>query len=373
MAAKKSSDINVLPWCPFCGQTVDKPKEPEGRKLGEFPVGRCQCGAVYACDATGWNVGAAMIEAMVYACNDNWDLAWDLNPEEDYLTDRIERYDEITNQVVETGNLDGRKIKGVLYFVRLQGEITGLTEKGKGNELPKIPPYVPVLEAEREPKRTKKRATKPTVQSLVEAEDIDGLVDLTFDDVRVLRFMLRLLYSIDESLRWKAINALGKVGARIATRRPGKISDLLHRLFAACSDSASSGWGNIEAIGAIIGERPDIFGSFSHHLLNFFEDPASQVSTLWALGSIAKHRPDLIRKMPFYRLFCLLEYADPNIRGNALRLFARIQAGEARSKIENLLSDQASVTIYEEGRPMKTTIAELARTALDHINKQGEK
>lgn len=373
MAPQKSSDINIPPWCPFCNQTVDKPTEPPRRKLGEFPVGKCNCGAVYACDVTGWNVGAAMIEAMVYACNDDWDLAWDLDPGDDYLTDRVEPYDEITNQVVETGNIDGRKVKGVLYFVRLQGDITGLTAKNKKSGIPKTAPYAPAVEPERNQKRTKQRATKQVVKSLVEAEDFDALVDLVFDDTRVLRFMQRLLYTMDESLLWKTVNAFGKVGARFSTRNPGKVSDLLHRLFAACADSASSGWGNIEAIGAIIGERPDIFGSFSHHLLNFFEDASSQASTLWALGSIAKHRPDLIRKMPFYKLFILLEYANPEIRGNALRLFARIQASEARSKIETLLGDQAPITIYEDGQPMQTTIAELAQTALEQIDKQGEK
>ncbi len=56
-------------------------------------LGRCQCGAVYASDETGHNVGAAMVEALVYACNDDWDLAWSLVPEDDYLTGRLENYD----------------------------------------------------------------------------------------------------------------------------------------------------------------------------------------------------------------------------------------------------------------------------------------
>ncbi len=86
--------IIVRPWCPFCGQKVGKPSHAPVRKMNEFPVGRCQCGAVYTCDATGHNVGSAIVETLVYACNDNADFAWELMPEDDYLTGRIENYDE---------------------------------------------------------------------------------------------------------------------------------------------------------------------------------------------------------------------------------------------------------------------------------------
>jgi hypothetical protein len=59
----------------------------------EMPVGSCSCGAVYACDETGHNLGSAMIEALVFGCNMDWDLAWGLLPEEDYLEKLVENYD----------------------------------------------------------------------------------------------------------------------------------------------------------------------------------------------------------------------------------------------------------------------------------------
>ena len=63
----RSIDLKVLPWCPFCHQSVEKPQPPAARRLGDFPVGICQCGAVYTSDATGYNIGAAMIDALVHA------------------------------------------------------------------------------------------------------------------------------------------------------------------------------------------------------------------------------------------------------------------------------------------------------------------
>ena len=128
------SDIKNPPWCPFCGQKVGRPGDAAERKLNEFPVGECQCGAIYTSDATGHNVGAAMVEALVHACKDNWDFAWELLPEDDYLTGRIENYDEQYHEVMDKGNVDGRPVRGVLYFVRLHTEIKDIASRIKARK-----------------------------------------------------------------------------------------------------------------------------------------------------------------------------------------------------------------------------------------------
>ena len=83
------AEAQLKPWCPFCGMDVGRPTEGARRKMREFPMGRCECGAVYVSEATGHNVGAAMVECLVDACGDDWDQAWELVPEDDYLTGLI--------------------------------------------------------------------------------------------------------------------------------------------------------------------------------------------------------------------------------------------------------------------------------------------
>ncbi|MBU0728791.1 MAG: PBS lyase [Proteobacteria bacterium] len=371
------SAIKTKPWCVFCGQTIAKPRPSKNRKLGEFTEGSCQCGAVYSCDPTGFNVGAAIVECMVNACNDDWDLAWELIPETDYLTGRLENYDEITNQVIETKNLDGRKVKGVIYFIRLHKDISEIAARSQNKDYNPSSSdrknTIPDLEPTRDPKRKKKRADKKIIQEMAAAGDIDGLVDLVFDDTKTLRFLQRILYTPDDVLRWKTAHVIGKVCARLATRQPGKVSDLLHRLFAACSDSAASSWGAIETIGSIIGERTDIFGAFTRHLLNYLDDPATLPLVLWSLGKIAKTRPDLIRSISFYPLLNHLMHPDALVRGLTLILCDRITAKEATSTIEKLTVDSSSFTYYEAGEQTETTVAALAKQALDSINRQGDK
>lgn len=375
----KNANIKMPPWCVFCGQKISKPQPPNQRKLQEFTVGTCQCGAIYTCDPTGFNIGSAMIEALVYACNDNWELAWDLMPEDDYLTGRIEKYDEQTHQVIETGNLDGRFIRGVLYFVRLHKDIAEIKERvsqkydensTKSNRPPGF--SSPPVEPARDPKRKRQRATKPLVKQLVESRDIDGLVNLLFDDIRTLRFLQRLLYDPIEDSRWLTAHMTGQACARLATRQPGHVSDLLHRLFESCADSASTNWGLIETIGSVIAGRPDIFGAFTRHLLPYSSHESTRTLTLWAFAEIAAHRPDLIRAMPFYKLLDYLECDDDNLVGITLRLCGRIKAVEKISVIESLKNDTRKVNFYENGSLITTTVGKLAEEALDQIGTSKE-
>ncbi len=376
---KKKGQINVKPWCPFCGMDVDRAEDAVQRKMTEFPVGSCECGAVYVCDATGHNVGSAMVECLVYACNDNWDLAWELIPEDDYLTGRIDNYDEVTHKVVDSRQLDGRWVRGVLYFVRLHKDVVDIARRLEAKQAAKIEQNnsqvaspEEVMEPERDPKREKKRSSKQLVKQLVQQGDIDALVDYCLDDRRTLKFFQRLLYDPDEAGRYHAAWVLGQVCARVSSREPGQVADLLHRLFESCTDSASTNWGMIEAIGSILAARPDIYGAFTRYLLNFLGEPSTQIQIIWALGEIAETRPDLIRNTPFYSAIHFLGHENPTVRGLMVRLMGRIRATEAAFQIMGLQGDQSEIRIYEKGRPVTTTVAQLADKAVEQIHSEKE-
>lgn len=368
----KKTCVPVKPWCPFCGQNVPPPQATEQRKMVEFAMGACQCGAVFVSDQTGHNLGSAMVECLVHAAHDNWELAWDLTPDEDYLTDQLENYDEDTHQVIETRNLDGRAVRGVLYFVRLNQEFERLAALKDGVKSSSghqdLPPERPAAEPLRDPKRIKRHANKAEIQQLADNRDIDQLVDLCFDDKKTIRYLQRLLYEPLPEKRWEYATVMGKVCARYASRHPGTVSDLLHRLFEACADSASSHWGLIETIGSIIAGRPDIFGAFARHILMYRNVPTTRVQTLWAMAEIAKNRPDIVRSTPFYSLFPMLAHPDPVTRGHAVYLFGLIAASEVKTQLEALLNDQARLSIYDgETSHESTTVAALARQALERI------
>ena len=348
--------------------------------MHEFKVGRCGCGAVYSCDPTGHNIGAAIVETLVLACDNNWDFAWDLLPEEDYLTGRVEDYDELTHQVVNTKNMDGRPVRGILYFVRLHTAITEISQRvrdkkmAQANQLNAGAEAAPLVrEPAPDPKRKRVRATKQDVKRYVDLGDIDALVSLCFDDKKTLRLMQRLLYEPDEAQRVRIAWMIGQVCSRVASREPGQVSELLHRLFEACSDSAATPWGMVETLGEVIGGRPDIFGAFTRHLLNYMGDSSTQLQVVWALSKIARVRPDLIRATPFYKLFHFLNHPDPAMRGQVARLLGRIRATEVVSQIMPLIDDMAELMIWEDSKYKHYTVSALAQEAMALIHEGDDK
>jgi hypothetical protein len=318
------------------------------------------------------------VETLVYACNDNADFAWELMPEDDYLTGRVENYDEGLHQVFNTKNVNGRTVSGVLYFVRLHTDIRDIAQRikeKKGEAVARSLGIAPVrkpgiIEPAPDEKRVRIKANKKIIKDLVEKEDIDALVAFCFDDKKTLRLMQRLLYDPVESNRWQVAWTIGRVTARTSTREPGPVSELLHRLFEACSDSAATPWGMVETIGYVISLRTDIFGAFTRHLLNYIGDPSTQNQTLWALAEIAATRPDLIRDTPFYNLFHFLQHPESQVRGQVARLMGRIKATEVTMQLMELGADQGEFCYCEKGQLVSSTVAEAARTALQVI--QGE-
>ena len=369
----KKGIIKTRPWCPFCGQDVGRPVEPVERKMDEFLLGECQCGAVYVSEPTGFNVGAAIVECMVAACQDNDDLAWELEPDVDYLTSRLEGYDEISHYVYETQEHEGRRISGLLYFIRLTKDFAELSTQLKDHKTQKSARIkstamdsfvIPEMEQAPDPKRKKAKIKKTHVDKWVKEGNIDQLVQATFDNPKTLRFIQRLLYSPNEDERYYTAHIMGQVSRRVSTLKPGMISDMLHRMFESCIDSAATHWGILETIGSVIAARSDLYGAFARHLLMYRNTDSNRAAILWAMGTIAKESPEVIRKTAVYAVFPFVNHEDPLTRGNAIRLFGRINAMEVRSQIEEICDDQAELTVHEDGLPRNTTVGQLAKEAI---------
>jgi len=175
----KGRNILSKPTCPFCGAAISRPQDLINGMPHEMPLGACNCGAVYACDVTGHNLGTALIEALVFSCDNDWDLAWDLLPEEDYVTMEVKQYDFESHLIVRSSAYEGRNVSGVLYFVRLHQDILEVTEDGFRKKIKKS---TETLSAKKPQKTGKKIFTKKNVESLVKEYRIDAIMNLAKDD-----------------------------------------------------------------------------------------------------------------------------------------------------------------------------------------------
>ena len=81
----------------------------------DFLGGRCDCGTVYVCDETGKNLGEALMDALVFACDGDWDRAMNLAAGTDY-DDTTMSYDYRGHSVSVARRA---RTRGKLVFVRL--------------------------------------------------------------------------------------------------------------------------------------------------------------------------------------------------------------------------------------------------------------
>ena len=354
----RGRDVMLEPKCPFCGQKLDRPVElPDVASKG-MPVGDCRCGAVFAFDATGHDLGTAMSEALVYSCGGDWNAAWDLLPDKDYLQGLLENYDLDTNLVIPSGSHEGRRIAGALYFILLK---TRAREERKPS--PPAAEIPPISGKRHSAGRGRRAYKKEDIERLVEEYRIEAVLDLARSDSRVLRDIRRLLYSIETVKRLRAAEILGMAVAQAAEREPASASNLLQNLFSSLTDTAASGWGSIAAIGEIIKSSPERFGSFVPQLLMLSGERTFLTDIIDALRRISAVKPELLRRYA-YQFIPLLGNEGAEIRGLSALILGYLSAKEASEDIEALVSDNAQMEIYREGEMQKVTVGSLASEAL---------
>ncbi|KAF1085978.1 hypothetical protein SPSYN_00716 [Sporotomaculum syntrophicum] len=371
-----SSDRWVKPACPFCGLPIARPTEQSLRRPLEMPVGSCNCGAVYAYDATGHNLGSAFSEALVFACNMDWDLAWNLLPGEDYCEDLLEKYDIQSHYIIPAGSYEGRRISGALYFIRMHNDIQEVVWPGVQEKLAKArSKTVSQPAAVRQNKGL--RLNKQEIAALVENYQLEPLLETATHDNTIISCLQRMLYTGDELLRLKTADALGRVCAAIAKYNPALVSRLLQRLFTSITDAGygTSNWGAIDAIGEVIANSPDEFSGYLPFLFKILEidDSNFRPTALRALGVIARVRPDLITKtISYFVKFACLD--DPQTRGNAVWLIkhlatpnSRPGSTETRAALKAIRGDQRLINIYEKGVFEQSSIGQLATQALARL------
>jgi hypothetical protein len=355
-------EVIKRPSCPFCGIIVERPDELDTQRPGQLPVGRCSCGAVYACDETGHNVGNAIIEALVFGCDMNWDLAWDLLPDEDYNQEIVDNYDYRTHLIIPGGFYESRRISGVLLFIRFHKDVEEVAADGVSKRINKAKEKA-VRSQRQSEKKDKKPLSKSEVEKFVQTYNLEPILEVAGSDKKLIRHLKRLLYSGDDLFRKRAAECLGRACAIIAEDDPGAVSKLLGSLFYAITDTAAFTWGAFEAIGEIISHRVDLYAGYAPQLFQFLGDETRRAFALEAIGRIAKAKPDLLRKHAFH-FFSFLADADPEVRGYTAWFLGNMGAHEARDDIEKLQDESHELNFYEEGKFQRKTVGQVAYEAL---------
>lgn len=348
------------PRCPYCYHRIEQPKELKERKFLEFPVGLCEhCGAVYAYDVTGHNMGAAFIEALLFACNFDSDLAFSLSHGQDYTDAVVEQYDLITHTITPEKIYNDRFVRGVLIFVKLIDEFKEVTEKEVKARIKTSQPLM----------KTRLRSgnfSREKVKEYVLNNNQEALLSLALEDSRVINELQRMLYTPDEDLRWRIIDLLGKVCGRVGTIRPDIVSKFLSRLIQSAASPAASAWGSLEAAATIISTNTDLYGEFGPALLAFLQQKDLRKEVAWAIGKVATADPGTVR-YAHRALRSFLQDQDPAVRGYAAWSLGALGYSDALDDLLLLESDDEELSLWRDGHMEHMTVGMLAKEAIGKL------
>jgi hypothetical protein len=341
----------LTPECPYCGKYIDRPKDTM-TEFGPIISGKCNCGAVYVCDPTGHNVGEAYNEAVALAKGD-WDIG---ELDSDAYDMREMDYDMKSHIRVSVKGMNFHA--GKLIFIKM---LQSSGQPGERNaEEASAQPAAETCIVPDDPAFTGMKL-KEQVRYLIEKGLLNAVGKLALKDKNVIKWLISFSYDKEDSLTWRAIEAMGYVARDLRASHLMILRETVRRLLWSMSDeSGGIGWSAPEMLGEIIRSDPDEFMDIIPILWSNREEASFKVGALWALARVACVRPDMVT----FKAGDLEELAsDPNpeVRGYAALLAGATELEGKTEILKKLSADSGSLRFYSGGFLRETTVSELAR------------
>ncbi len=112
MRERERKDRDEGPKCPFCDAFIEAP-QAIATGGGSFIGGSCLCGAVYACDPTGHNIGEALLDALNFAFRGNYAF---LDSEDGEYKEAVFNYDLNSHRMWQVKDVR-RDTSGKIVFI----------------------------------------------------------------------------------------------------------------------------------------------------------------------------------------------------------------------------------------------------------------
>jgi len=220
------------------------------------------------------------------------------------------------------------------------------------------------------------RSLKKEVKDLLMARDFNRSMRriLSLPPKAVINPLFSFLLSTDPLLKWRAVSAMGRVVAHLASTDMEGARVIVRRLMWQLNDeSGGIGWGCPEAMGEILACHRKLAEEFAQVLVsyiredgNFLEYGPLQSGALWAVGRLAEVWPHLAKGAEQY-IQPFLSSSVPQVRGNAVWAIGNVGIGDAGT-ILSLVDDTAEMEIFRSGKLVHTTVGQLAKEALSRLN-----
>lgn len=184
---------------------------------------------------------------------------------------------------------------------------------------------------------TSRRAVKRAVRSVLEAEDFETAAKemLELPSKSLCTPLIASISSGDETIKFRAVSALGQVVARLANEDIEAARNIVRRLNWSLTEEAGAiGWGAPEAIGEILARHEGLAREFAGVLLSYVQEvnlldhPPLLCGALRGIARLAESNPRVLVGM----------YASSDVRKHLDAENAEVRAA-ARRALDALDSD----------------------------------
>ena len=213
-----------------------------------------------------------------------------------------------------------------------------------------------------------RQLNKETLELLSHKDFENGLEKICQLPARqVVNPLFSFFYNIDETVKWRAVTAMGAVVSNLADHDMESARVIMRRLIWNLNDeSGGIGWGSPEAMGEIMAGHDRLAEEYHNILIsyimpdgNYIEHEVLQRSVLWGIGRLAHARPQLVEDSVLF-LLPYMQSEDANLRGLAAWTAGLFDCKTTRILLKRLENDQATLTIYLDGKLEEFTVAQLA-------------
>jgi hypothetical protein len=222
---------------------------------------------------------------------------------------------------------------------------------------------------------------KRLLRSVLASPDFEKtLKGLDIPPQKIISPLLCFLYETDELIRWRAVRGVGITVSALAEEDLEAARIIMRRFIWSLNDeSGGIGWGAPEAMGEIMAENGTLAGEYHRILVSYIDENGNPLENdelergvMWAIGRLARKRPELFREKT-RPILAQLNSADPAKRGLALRTLLLLREGgldlgRLAPLLEPLLEDQTRIRIFEDGVFVEYKTCRLASELLDRLS-----
>lgn len=179
---------------------------------------------------------------------------------------------------------------------------------------------------------------------------------------------MNLFEDINGSLRWYAIEAIGRLARELAPGESEIYKNLIRRFLWAMNDeSGNVPWSSPEGIASIIASQPFLFADYTPMLFtNALDNPMCYRGMLWAGGRIGRIRKSLV--LPFIdEIWPFISATDSDLRGYAAWALGEIGYEEKLPELESLQNDKSLIHIFKDGGLYLESVGSIAKKAVSKV------